>query len=292
MLYTVANEKITVTIDSLGGEMMSVQTRSDGCEYLWQGDPAYWKGRAFHLFPICGRLHEGRYTYRGKTYEMNIHGFVRSSQLKVETRSADSIVFSLSDSPETRRQYPFAFRYFVSYRLEEDTVHITYRVENPDDKPLIFTVGGHPGFQVPLEKGLTFEDYRVIFDRACRPEMLEFSEACLLTGGTRPFALQEDGSLALYHGLFDRDAVFLQNMGHAVTLRSSKGSKGVTVAWQDMNYLGLWHKPQSDAPYICLEPWMGIPSYDGKTDDLETKRDMVHLMPGGQFQTGFSVTLF
>ena len=53
MLYTIENDLIRVEIDSLGGEMMSVKTKADDTEYLWQGDPAYWKGRAFHLFPMC-----------------------------------------------------------------------------------------------------------------------------------------------------------------------------------------------------------------------------------------------
>ena len=77
MNYTLKNDLLTITISDLGGELQSV--KGNGCEYLWQGDPSYWTGRAPLLFPICGRFFDGRYTYAGKTYEMGTHGFLRHS---------------------------------------------------------------------------------------------------------------------------------------------------------------------------------------------------------------------
>ena len=290
MLYTIENDALRVQIDSVGAEMMSVQTKCDGREYLWQGNPEYWKGRAFHLFPICGRLFEGKYTYQGETYEMNIHGFLRASDLSVIAQSESEIVFSLQDNEITRKQYPFSFCVQVSYQLKDQDIIIGFRVQNTDHKTLIFTLGGHPGFGLPLEEGLSFEDYQVSFS-APNPEKLCFSPTCFITGETESFELA-DGVLNLTHDLFDDDAIFLQNMGESVTLKSKKGTKGVTVTCRDAKYLGLWHKPQSDAPYICLEPWLGIPSYDGKVDDLETKRDMIHLNSGETYSSGFSIRVF
>lgn len=75
MLYTIFNDFIEVTISDVGAELQSIRSKSDGTEYLWQGNPEFWAGRAYNLFPICGRLTEGRYTFEGKTYEMNLHGF-------------------------------------------------------------------------------------------------------------------------------------------------------------------------------------------------------------------------
>ena len=45
MLYTIHNDALTVAIDGLGAQLMSI-TAADGTEYLWNGDPAYWAGRA------------------------------------------------------------------------------------------------------------------------------------------------------------------------------------------------------------------------------------------------------
>ena len=43
MLYTIENKKLSVTVSDLGAELMSVKTKADGCEYLWQGDEKYWE---------------------------------------------------------------------------------------------------------------------------------------------------------------------------------------------------------------------------------------------------------
>ena len=63
MLYTIENEQIRVEISDRGAEIMSIVGKKSGHEYLWQGDAKYWASRATVLFPICGRLTEGKYTY-------------------------------------------------------------------------------------------------------------------------------------------------------------------------------------------------------------------------------------
>ena len=64
MLYTIENEKLKVSISDKGAELQNIILKSDGTEYLWQGDERFWSGRAYNLFPICGRLTDGRYTYK------------------------------------------------------------------------------------------------------------------------------------------------------------------------------------------------------------------------------------
>ena len=64
MVY-LQNEELKVQIKELGAEVQSVITK-EGRECTWQGDPTFWKGRGPHLFPICGRLTDGKYTYKGK----------------------------------------------------------------------------------------------------------------------------------------------------------------------------------------------------------------------------------
>lgn len=66
MNYTIFNDFLEVTVSDVGAELMSVKSKKDGTEYLWQGDPAFWAGRAYNLFPICGRLTEGRYTFKAR----------------------------------------------------------------------------------------------------------------------------------------------------------------------------------------------------------------------------------
>ena len=270
---------------------MSLQLKEDHCEYLWQGDPTYWHGRACNLFPICGRLTEGKYTYRGNTYEMNLHGFARKTTMTVISKKDDAIRFCLTDTEESLKMYPFHFELILEYRLEGTTVHQTFQVRNTDEKPLIFAVGGHPGFNVPLTAGEKFEDYYVEFDCAKAPNKAVLSETCYDTGKREPFPLEDGRRLSLTHDLFDNDAIFLTDMCKGITLKSRCSCKSVHLSYPDMNALGLWHAPKTDAPYVCIEPWYSLPAYDGEVDDLETKQLMLTLAPGKVYTNTFTITI-
>ncbi|MDR0855791.1 MAG: aldose 1-epimerase family protein [Clostridiales bacterium] len=290
MIHKIENGALTVEINDLGAELWSVKTR-DGIEYLWQGDARYWAGRASNLFPIVGRLWEGKYTYKGKVYEQGTHGFLRKTQLKVLKKTKTSIAFGLSDNAQTRAQYPFAFLYTVTFSLDENVLHTVYGVENTGDGTLLFGLGGHPGFNVPLGGEGVFEDYRLEFkDKAAATELI-LSPACFMTDGKRPFPLRDGKILDLKHSLFDNDAIVLTDMCREVSLKSDAGKRRVTVRCETMPYLGFWHKPRSDAPYVCIEPWQSLPADDGRVDDLETKRDMVRLAPRSAYQNGFSIEI-
>ena len=82
MVYFIKNDFMRVGIDKLGAEIVSIATLGEEIEkeYIWQGDEKYWMGHAPVMFPICGRLYNGEYTYLGKTYTLPNHGFARKSE--------------------------------------------------------------------------------------------------------------------------------------------------------------------------------------------------------------------
>lgn len=289
MIYTLENERLKVQVNSRGGELWSVQTK-DGHEYLWQGDAAYWQDRALNLFPYIARLTDGKYTLDGKTYEMPIHGFLNASELEAEKQTADCLVLKLSDSEETRKMYPFAFVYRLIYELADNTLHVTFAVENRDSSMMYFGVGGHPGFMAPLEEGLSFEDYCLQFDGEKNPVRVGFSEDCFVNGEDAEFAL-DNGKLAFSHKMFDQDAIVLRDMAKAVTLCSEKGTRAVRVSYPQMDYLGIWHMPFTDAPYVCIEPWSSLPSRKGVIEDLAKQPDLVHLPAGETYENRWSIEI-
>ena len=291
MIYTIENDAIRVQISSVGAEMMSLQMKSDGHEYLWQGDATYWANRASNLFPICGRLTGGKYTYRGKTYEMLLHGFARQSEMQVAEQKADQIAFRLTETADSLQKYPFRFELTIGYQLIGQTVRQTFTVHNTDDQVLPFAVGGHPGFNVPMTPDTVFEDYKVEFDCEKPAKLVVMSEAHLDTGDRTPFALENGRVLYLNHRLFDHDAIFLTDMCKGITLKSDKCTRSVHLSYPDMNFLGFWHKPNTDAPYLCIEPWYGIPAMDGVVDDLETKHMMIHLNPNDVYTNAFEISI-
>lgn len=292
MDYTIYNEFLEVTVSDRGAELMSIKSRENGTEYLWQGDPAYWAGRAYNLFPICGRLTEGKYTYLGKTYEMNLHGFVRKSVLDATVLACDKIDFGIRADEKTLAMYPFEFEYHITYSLEGRSIRTEISVTNKSEATMPFALGGHPGFNVPLDAKGGFEDWELEFTPECSPRALRLSDTCYMLDGTDPFPLKEDRVLPLRHSLFDRDAVLLEGMSGKVTLRSDKSDRFVTVEFPDaMKYLSIWHTPKTDAPFVAIEPWTSVPARDGVIDDLEDKRDMFMLRPLATYELIWTITV-
>lgn len=295
MEYTIRNGQLSVMVQTLGGSLRSITDR-EGSEYLWQGDPVYWSDRAPNLFPYIARLTEGRYTLDGREYHMDIHGFVKDSELTAVEVNESSLRLRLKDSEATRRQYPYRFTYEVAYRLEDSRLEIVYRVVNEDGKIMYFGIGGHPGFRVPLEDGLRFEDYELRFSGGAgassegEVRRVCFSPACFVTG-TVPYQLEDGKVLPLRHSLFDDDAVVLTGVPERVTLQARNGRKAVRVSYPQMKYLGIWHKPHSDAPYVCIEPWSSLPSREGVVEDLATQPGLVFLAPGATYENRWEIEI-
>ncbi len=287
MIFKLENDLITVTVAEVGAELVGLKRKSDGTEFIWQGDERYWHGHAPIMFPICGRLTDNKYTYRGEMYEMNLHGFVRKLPFALESRTGDSLTMRFDSSDETRGIYPFDFTLWVTYTLSGAKLSLSARVKSRDDKPMPFAFGFHPGFNVPLGGG-AFEDWFVEFPTACEPQRVVF-DGCFFSDKTQPFALEDGRRMHLTHDLFDLDAVFLKGCPRSVTLRSEKSAHAVTVGYPDMQYVGFWHADHTDAPYVCIEPWQSMPAYFGKVDDLETKRDMNILEAGAEYTTGIEI---
>ncbi|MBQ7172990.1 MAG: aldose 1-epimerase family protein [Clostridia bacterium] len=286
MIYTLKNDRLTVEISDLGGEVQSV--KKDGCEYIWQGDSTYWTSRAPLLFPICGRFFEAKYTYDGKTYEMGTHGFLRHSLMKLEKHTDTELGFSLTANEKTKEQYPFDFALTLTYTLTKNRLTTAISVKNTGKKVLPFAFGGHPGFMVPLDRG-DFSDWYLEFSEDCSPDELVFSDTCFATGKKRPYPLVDSRKLPLSHHLFDIDGVFLSRTSGKATLKSDLSGRSVTLVYPEFPYLGLWHKPRSDAPYVCIEPWCGLPSPDGKIEALEDKTDVFRLAPKKEKSLAFSI---
>ena len=80
-------------------------------------------------------------------------------------------------------------------------------------------------------------------------------------------------------------------MARRVTLCSAKTNRSVTVTYPQMPYLGIWHMPHTDAPYVCIEPWASLPSRQDVVEELSCKSDLIHLAPGAKYENQWSITI-
>ncbi len=289
-LITISNDCLTVTLDGCGGVLHSI--RKDGAEYLWQGDKKYWARRDANLFPYVGRLTDGKYLLDGKTYPMTIHGFCIGTDFAVTEQSPVCVRFTLTDSEKTRAMYPYRFAFHVRYCLDGNRIVKTCTVENRDDRTMYFGLGSHPGFNVPLNGEGSFDDWEVTFAEPCQPVRVDMDPANYRLEGTEsPFPLVDGKTIPLNHGLFDLDAIVLENMSRSLTLHSPKSRRSVTVDFPGMGFLGLWHAPKTDAPYVCIEPWVSLPSHSAYVEDFAKQAHLIHLNAGETYRNEITITL-
>lgn len=287
MLHTIRSPFLTVSVKEKGAELQSILGR-DGREYLWQGDPRYWPDRAPNIFPYVARLTRGCYEIDGQTYSMDIHGLSPYLPFTLTEKTDTAMTLTLSSDGETRQRYPRDFSFSIRYELRQDTLEITFLVENRDHRTMYFGLGGHPGFHVPLAAGRRFEDYRLRFTNPCAPRRIGFTRACFLDGTDEAFPLKDGTTLPLTHRLFDDDAIVLKNTDRQVTLEADGGPK-ITVTFPQMPYLGIWHQPRTDAPYVCVEPWSSLPSTQDTIAVFENQQDLISLAPGRTYVNRWSI---
>ena len=221
---------------------------------------------------------------------MKIHGFVKYTDLKLTDRTQTSMTFELTDNEETRKQYPWAFLYRISYTLEGAKLRVNVSVTNRDERKMYFGEGGHPGFAIPLAPGLSYEDYYVALPEAEEPVRIGFSEDCFRNGADAPYSLKDGKRIPLHHGLFTQDAIVLKNAGHCAVIGSDRDPAKLMVTWTHP-FLGIWSKPFSEAPYVCIEPWGSLPSRKGRIEHFETQEDLNVLLPGEIYESEWAVEI-
>lgn len=269
-LITIKNEYIIAVISTLGAELQSLCDKS-GTEYLWQGDPAVWSGRAPILFPICGGLKADRYELCGKSYTLSKHGFAKRSEFCVLSRDESSAIFVLRESEETLASYPFAFELVVSFKLVGARLEVDYTVKNLSESTMYFSCGAHEGFSLPsgingtkvvLEKAEELKNYKVT------EGLLDTAYESLGDGGD---------TLVLCKDMFSVDAIVLPELtSRSLTLISSDSSRRIRVDFPDFEHLLIWQVAGAD--YVCIEPWSGLPDiYGGRSFDIERKESITAL---------------
>lgn len=291
MQITLKNDNITIITNTFGGELNSLKT-SDGTEYLWQANPAHWKGQAPVLFPMCGSLRDKKATALGKPVCMERHGVARKQEFEIFRQNEDSVTFSLKSNPETLERFPFNFELRITYTIKDNTISNTYTVINTGNDGLPFTIGGHPAFNCPLSENESFEDYEIKFDKeehayAIYPD----KETGLMDVEHEKLILDNTDTLPLKHELFANDSMnFLNLNSKSVKMISKKTGRGVGFDFADFSYLLIW-SASTKAPFVALEPWIGLATCSDEGDAFEEKRGMRILAPGESEEFTFKITL-
>jgi galactose mutarotase-like enzyme len=291
MLYFLENENYKIGVNSFGAELQHFIKKDENLEFIWMADPAIWPGHAPNLFPIVGELPQQQYSYQGKTYKMKRHGFARNSDFKLVEERKDKLVFELKYSEQTLEQYPFKFRFLIAYKLNANKLDITYLVHNEGDELMLFSVGGHPGFNVPFYRNEQYTDYFIQFEEEENLRRFLLNQDGLLTGDTE-VVLEKSRTLPLNHGYFEKDALVFKGLNSdKLTLANKVNDRRIEFTFEGFPYLGIWAKPGL-SPYVCIEPWCGIASSTGTSGELSEKEGINELRPEQAFERTFTMAVY
>ena len=291
MRYQLKNEFLTLTVDPHGAELRSLVRNADGRELMWQADPAYWGRTSPVLFPFVGGTKEKTYYFNGTKYAASQHGFARDMEFTLQRQTESELWFTLKDTEETRKNYPFPFLLSLGYRLADNTAEICWKVENTGGNTMYFSIGGHPAFNCDLKHA------SLLFEKEGKPAaeivsgVLEMNGSNCLSKNTKSFALT-DGVLPLCPEMFDEDALIIENgQADSVTLRDEKNAPVLTVHFAAPLF-GVWSPTGKNAPFVCIEPWYGRCDAADFSQRLEEKAWSRSLAPGQAFTAAYTVCVY
>lgn len=281
-MITLKNSTMTAQISPIGAELKSLRDSCDN-EMIWPGDPDTWNRSSPILFPIVSNTRDKKLIIKGKEYDMPSHGLLRGLCWKAEQPSPDRAVFTVCESEETLSHYPYGFSLTADYTLLDKGIRLKLTVHNPNDEPMPYCIGTHPGLKVPFEtcKNSDFSDYSLLFDQPERPDCPLYNfDSLQIDIDNREIFLADPQTFHLDHQVFNRvDSVILDGLkSRRLTLKDNKTGESVEIRFQNFSDLCLWNK--YDADFFCVEPWQGLSVLNTEDNVLEHKHSVVTLTPG------------
>ena len=276
------NEQLVIRVAEKGAELQSVKNE-EGREYMWQAGEK-WPRHSPILFPIVCSVNNDTYVVDGKTYHLPRHGFARDMDFTLISQTETKVTLALHESEETLKVYPFRFNLAVTYRLEDNKIHVIWHVENTDNQEIHFQIGGHPAFNVPggkldgiikLDNDQPMDSLKSYIDGS--HDMVEVP-------------LEADGGvMKLNDNFFRNDSVKIHKcQTHRAMLMDINGEPAVTVEYK-APVCAFWSPYGKDAPFVCIEPWYGLGDPRDFKGEFKDKPLMNHLLPGASFMGKYTI---
>ncbi|MDN3493081.1 aldose 1-epimerase family protein [Winogradskyella bathintestinalis] len=290
-MHSLRNTLLQINIKNKGAELCNMTSVKHNTEFIWQANPKIWASHAPNLFPIIGSLKNDTYTYNNKFYQMPKHGFVRhNDDFTIKNRTETSITFSLVSNDALYKIYPFLFSFEITYTLLNNQLTINHTVTNADDKTLYFSLGGHPAFNCPISNDELYTDYYLEFEHSEDTTSYLLNRISGLITNQTKLIFKEGNKINLQPDLFNEDALIFKDLNsRIVSLKHKTKGKILALKFKDFKQLGIWAKP--NAPYVCIEPWLGIADNETTDQKIENKEGILSLDAGATFEASYSIEI-
>lgn len=283
MITTISNSGLSVTVNHKGAELISLKKNDSNREFIWEGNPFHWGKHSPILFPIVGTLKNNSYTYKNDKYELTRHGFARDMVFDLVNQNENEVIFFLKSDEITKENYPFDFELQITYTLKDSELNISYKVFNKANEAMYYSIGGHPAFALPHKfenYGLQFEPYE---------NLLSYElENDLLADKTKEIALNNN-QLPLTYSLFENDALIFKKLKSKQIQILENNIPILNFKFKDFPNFGIWTK--INAPFICLEPWLGYSDVINATGNIFEKEGIQMLESKSSKEYNFSIEI-
>lgn len=291
-MHILENKELTIEINPSGAELTSIVGGKNNHQYLWQGDPRFWKRHSPVLFPIVGSLWNGEFHYEGKTYKMSQHGFARDCDFELIKETPSSATYLLKSDTETLKLYPFPFELEIGYELVANTIRVKWSVRNTGDKTMYFQIGAHPAFNYPdFDENDSIRGY-FSFDKKQDLECILIKEkGCVDPTIVQALAMDKNGHLPIEVNTFDHDALILEkSQVHSVSLLTKEKKPYLSLHF-DAPLVGLWSPADKACPFVCIEPWYGRCDRVGYIGDVSGRDYINSLDAGSDFEVCYKIEI-
>jgi galactose mutarotase-like enzyme len=270
-----APDGMSAAINPRGAELWRLQDAS-GRDLLWDGDPAFWTGRAPILFPVIGCLRDGKYRYRGREWMMPKHGFARHAMFALVAHGPTTATLRLDSSDATRALWPFEFELDVTFVAGDASLGVAAHLRNTGTDPLPLSFGFHPALRWPVDPDAPRETWELEFDQPEPGPILRLdSDGLIARQESSPL---EGRRIALRDDLFLDDAMIFAGLASRGCTFLADGARGLRVDFPEFPDLGVWTKP--GAGYLCIEPWQGMADAADFTGDIFDRPGVITLAAG------------
>lgn len=280
MIYTIKSGDIVAKVNSLGAELISVTLK--GTELIWQSpSEEFWSKHAPLLFPVCGKLKNNAYTYKGKKYDMKGHGFISLCEFSLLKECEDEITLYAEANEKTLNAYPFNFRFEINFKATETGVVSKVKIENKSDEVMPYMFGWHPAFALMCNEEVDINDYKFAFLNS--PEYVKWfvlQHVSFINPNIRDYKTENGAYHFSEEEIYKNDTMIFTGVGTSATLYADKSSHKINFKWSENTpNVCIWKFPDNRAKYVCIEPWSNLPANGERDEDFEV-RAMSRLNPG------------